>query len=163
MEVNVDDRKARIKFILMDVDGTLTDGRIYCGPSGEVMKVFHAQDSSGFALAREHHIGIGWGSGKASTIARNRATALGIQCYYDGVKHKDEGVKEIAKRFRLELSEICFIGDDTNDIPAMQICGLSIAVCNAVHAVKDLANYVTASKGGEGAVREAIEWLVGGW
>ncbi|MHC1758313.1 MAG: KdsC family phosphatase [Negativicutes bacterium] len=151
-------RRARnIRFILMDIDGTLTDGRIYCGPNGEVMKVFHAQDMGGIRLASDAGIGIGWVSGKASPIARGRAHALDIPCYFDAVKHKDEVVRHVAELFSMDMSEICFVGDDTNDIPAMEICGLAIAVSNAVSAVKDLAHYTTEFAGGNGAVREAIE------
>jgi len=154
------DRIRRIKLILMDVDGVLTDGRIYCGVQGEIMKVFHAQDSGGFRLASDANIEIGWVSGKSSWIAQGRAAALNIQCYFDGVEHKDEIVRRVAETFEVEQSEICFIGDDTNDIPAMEICGLAIAVSNAVPAVKDIAHYTTAKAGGDGAVREAIEMIL---
>ena len=164
MEVSTDDdvqcRARNIRFILMDVDGTLTDGRIYCGLSGEVIKVFCAHDSGGIRLAADAGIGIGWVSGKLSPIARGRSQALQIACYFDGVKHKDEVVRHIAESFSLDLLEICFVGDDTNDIPAMQISGLAIAVSNAVKVVKDIAHYTTERAGGNGAVREAIEVIL---
>jgi len=159
-KMDLEDRIRKIKFILMDVDGTLTDGRIYCGRNGEAMKVFHTHDTGGIILANEIDIGIGWVSGRSSIIARVRANSLKIQCYYESVKNKDEIVYHVAEKFNLDLSEICFIGDDNNDIPAMKICGLSVAVNNAVEEVKDIAHYKTNANGGQGAVRELISYIL---
>ena len=150
-----------IRYLVMDVDGTLTDGKIYMSDSGELMKAFDIKDGCGI-----HDILIPSGiipviiTGRSSDIVLNRCNELGINEVYQGVKDKFEILSSITER----LSEIAYIGDDINDYPCMQVVkrngGLVGCPSDAVNKVKEIADYVSICKGGEGAVRDFIEWLL---
>lgn len=150
-----------IKYLIMDVDGTLTDGKIYMGNNGEVMKAFSIKDGCGI-----HDILIPAGiipiiiTGRKSDIVELRCKEIGISQIYQCVSNKLEMLKEIT----YALNEIAYIGDDINDLQAMDLIkakgGIVGCPMNAVDAVKSIANFVSAKNGGDGAVREFIEWLV---
>jgi 3-deoxy-D-manno-octulosonate 8-phosphate phosphatase (KDO 8-P phosphatase) len=150
----------KIKAIFMDVDGVLTDGKIHVGSDGrELFKTFHAHDAAGIIKAKEMGILISWISAKKSEITRARAGSLDIDEVYF-TSDKEKPVRDVCSKYRISLSNCCYIGDDELDIPPMSVVGLPIAVSNATDTVKEIASYVTPSRGGEGAVREAIEYAM---
>ena len=150
-----------IKYLIMDVDGTLTDGKIYMGDNGEVMKAFSIKDGCGI-----HDILIPSGivpiilTGRKSTIVENRCSEIGIKDIYQGVLNKVKKLNTLVQDF----STVAYIGDDINDFSAMEYIkdrgGIIGCPADAVQKVKDIADYVSTKNGGDGAVREFIEWLI---
>lgn len=144
----------------MDVDGTLTDGKIYMSANGELMKAFNIKDGYAIAHLREYKIEPVIITGRESEIVRQRCAELKISDLYQGVSNKLYKLKEICKTQGIELSEVAFIGDDVNDLPCIQQCGCTACPADAVKAVRDKVVYVCSEKGGEGAVREFCEHLI---
>ena len=150
-----------IQYLVMDVDGTLTDGKIYISPLGEAMKAFSAKDGCGI-----HDILIPAGiipiiiTGRSSEIVERRANEIGISEVYQGVSSKVETLKGITR----ELSTVAYIGDDINDLPSMSAVknagGLIGCPSDAAKDVKSIADYIAPHSGGNGAVRDYIEWLL---
>lgn len=149
----------KIKMLVMDVDGTLTDGKIYMGSDGEVFKAFDVKD--GYAIAHLHEVGIipVIITGRKSKIVENRAKELNIKEVYQGVSDKVEKLKEVAKDNGVLLEEVAYIGDDLNDLDCMGICGLSACPNDAIDEVIQNVNYICKHSGGNGAVREFIEYI----
>lgn len=145
----------------MDVDGTLTDGKIYMGNDGEVMKAFSIKDGCGIK-----DILIPQGimpviiTGRRSKILENRCAEIGIETVYQGIGDKVEMLKKVCK----DIGMVAYIGDDINDLPAMKLVKESGGVVgcpgDAVDAVKGIADYVCVRNGGDGAVREFLEWII---
>ncbi len=148
-----------IKMLVCDVDGTLTDGTIYYSDGGVESKAFSVKDGLGIRLAIESGLAIVWLTGRSSAAVARRAQELGVEVT-QGASNKDTGLREIAVAHHLLLEEIAYIGDDLNDIPALAIAGLPIAVAGSAAQVLDITAYVTTSEGGKGAVREAIEFIL---
>jgi 3-deoxy-D-manno-octulosonate 8-phosphate phosphatase (KDO 8-P phosphatase) len=146
-----------IRCVCVDVDGVLTDGRIFMDAEGRSARAFHVHD--GFAIRWFQKLGgvVVILSGKQSDAVAARARELGIQHVIQGSADKLADLRTLAARLELDLNAIAFVGDDLPDLPPMRACGLPIAVANAVPAVKAVAKLVTERPGGEGAVREAIE------
>lgn len=153
-------KRRSIKLLILDVDGTLTSGEIFLGARGEEMKAFHVHDGLGIKLAQKKRITVALITGRESQIVENRAKELQIEEVYQGCKDKVEILNLLVERYSLYLSQVAYIGDDINDLPAMERVGVAIAVKNAVLAVKEVAHYITEKRGGEGAVREAIEYIL---
>lgn len=151
---------AKIRLLLMDCDGVLTDGRLYYSPSGEEMKAFHVRDGHG--IVEWHKAGniSGIISGRRSSAVEKRAKELGIEFVYQGVSDKLAALAEILSLADLDPSEAAFIGDDIPDIDVMRAVGFSIAVGDAADEVKQAADMVTNAAGGRGSVREAIGHLL---
>ena len=149
----------KIKMLVMDVDGTLTDGKIYMGSDGEVFKAFDVKD--GYAIAHLHEVGIipVIITGRKSKIVENRAKELNIKEVYQGVSDKVEKLKEVAKDNGVLLEEVAYIGDDLNDLDCMSICGLSACPNDAIDEVKSNVDFKCNKNGGYGAVREFIEYI----
>ena len=148
----------------MDVDGVLTDGRVYLQefPDGEALelKAFHSQDGAGMKLARLGGLRTGVISGRDSAALTRRARENGIEFVYQGRDEKLPAYEEILRSAEASDEEVAYIGDDLPDLPVLQRVGFAIAVANAVREVKDSAHFVTEKHGGEGAVREAIEFIL---
>ena len=148
----------KIKLLVMDVDGTLTDGKIYMGENGEVMKAFNVKD--GYAIA---HMLPEMGiipviiTGRNSKIVENRAKELGITELYQGVGDKLAQLKKVAEKYNATPEEIAYIGDDLNDLECIEFCGVTACPVDAVEKVKKTVNLVCNKKAGEGAVRDFIE------
>ena len=148
----------KIKLLVMDVDGTLTDGKIYMGENGEVMKAFNVKD--GYAIA---HMLPEMGiipviiTGRKSKIVENRAKELGITELYQGVGDKLVQLKIVAEKYNAAPEEIAYIGDDLNDLECIEFCGVTACPVDAVEKVKKTVNLVCNKKAGEGAVRDFIE------
>ena len=141
----------------MDVDGVLTDGRLYYTSSGETIKVFNVHDGLGIKLIQSLGIKIGVISGRESTALQNRLTELGITETYTGRRDKDRVLDHILKTHQLHEDQLAFIGDDLVDIPVLKRVGFSITTPDAPEEVKKLCVYITVAKGGQGAVREIAE------
>ncbi len=150
-----------IKLFVMDVDGTMTDGRIYMGGNGEVMKAFDVKD--GYAIINLPKAGITPViiTGRSSDIVAARAKDLRITECYQGISDKLSKLKEIAARYGAEPSEIAYIGDDLNDLDCMAYCGYTACPADAIDEVKKTVKYVCTHNGGRGAVREFAEKMVG--
>lgn len=149
----------KIKMLVMDVDGTLTDGKIYMGSDGEVFKAFDVKD--GYSIAHLHEVGIipVIITGRKSKIVENRAKELNIKEVYQGVSDKVEKLKEVAKSNGVLLEEVAYIGDDLNDLDCMGICGLSACPNDAIDEVTSNVDFKCNKNGGYGAVREFIEYI----
>ena len=152
---------SKIKMLVMDVDGTLTDGHIYTGPAGEVMKVFSCKD--GYALQSilpKTGIVPVIITGRDSQIMVNRAKELRVTELYQGVHDKLPLLKEIAARYGFAQEEIAYIGDDLNDWDCLCWCGLSACPKDAVPEIREKVDFVCLHDGGQGAVRDLIEYIV---
>ena len=150
----------KIKMLVMDVDGTLTDGKIYIGENGEVMKAFNVKDGYGIVMAKKQGILPVIITGRKSKIVKERAKELGIEELYQGIEDKVEVLKEVAERKKILLEEIAYIGDDLNDLDCIKICGLTAAPNDAVCDVVKFVNYTCKCNGGNGAVREFIDYIL---
>jgi 3-deoxy-D-manno-octulosonate 8-phosphate phosphatase (KDO 8-P phosphatase) len=150
----------KIKLIVLDVDGVLTDGGIIIGSDGTEYKFFNVKDGSGISLAR--HVGIKFAiiSGRFSRVIGLRAKELKIEAVYQDVMVKAESYEELKKKFGFDDGEICFMGDEIIDIPVFKKCGFSAAPADAVHEVKKAADYVCKKNGGRGCVREVIDMIL---
>ena len=154
------DRAKKIKLLLMDCDGVLTDGRLYFGLAGEELKVFHVRDGQG--IVNWHNAGFRSGiiSGRNSPIVQMRAEQLGIEFVLQGRIEKVAALNELILAAGVAPEETAFIGDDTPDALVFPYVGLAVAVGDACDGVKDAAHHITESKGGRGAVRELIDLLL---
>ena len=147
--------------LLLDVDGVLTDGGIILIGHDQEAKRFNVQDGMGIGLARSVGIRVGIITSRSSDVVKRRAKELNIDEIFQGVKRKTDILDQLLDSNNIKPSQTAYIGDDIQDIPIMKQVGMPIAVQNAVSAVKECSCYVTQAKGGHGAVREAIEWLLG--
>jgi 3-deoxy-D-manno-octulosonate 8-phosphate phosphatase (KDO 8-P phosphatase) len=182
-----EERAKRIKLLLFDVDGVLTDGTIFLfpAPAGAEQvtqreaaqradaggyaivstnmieaKGFHAHDGTAFSLARLGGLKTGFITKRISETVRLRARDLKVEICYQGQAEKIAAFREILAQTGLTAEEVGYVGDDVIDLPVMEKCGLAIAVANARSEVKRMAHYVTEHKGGEGAARDAIEYIL---
>ena len=147
----------RIKLLAMDVDGTLTDGRIFIGAYGEVMKAFDVKDGYGIVQFRNAGGIPVVITGRHSEIVEERCRELGIKDLFQGVENKLECLKKVANRFRIGKDQIAYIGDDLNDLECIKYAGFSACPGDAVPTVRKIVDYVCVCKGGKGAVREVID------
>ena len=149
-----------IKLILLDVDGTLTDGGIYLGNSGEELKKFNVKD--GYAILNAQKLGIEFGiiTGAESELLKKRAEKLNIKYLCQGVSEKTVILDEIMQISGLQKEEIAYMGDDLNDIKIMKKSGFSGTPLDGVNEAKIIADFVSTKNGGEGAVREFIETIL---
>ncbi|MBU4128867.1 HAD-IIIA family hydrolase [bacterium] len=150
----------KIKMIIMDVDGVLTDGRIILGNKGEELKNFYVQDGQGIALALQKGLIIALVSGRRSKVVERRAEELKIKEVYQNISKKIEVYSRLLKKYNLKDEEVAYIGDDLGDILPLKKVGLSLAPANGVEEVRGIVHYVTRASGGRGAVREAIDIIL---
>lgn len=152
---------ARIKILLTDVDGVLTDNGVYYSGKGEEMKRFSIRDGMGVERLRTlAGIETGIITGETSPSVVRRAEKLHISELHLGVRNKPDKVEEILKRLRLRWEEIAYIGDDVNDLGVMEKAGLAACPADAMPQVSAIVHYHCGSKGGHGAFREFAEWLI---
>ena len=150
-----------VKLFVMDVDGTLTDGHIYIGARGELMKAFDVKD--GYAIAHllpAAEIVPVIITGRRSAIVEERAKELSITELHQGVRDKLTCLKAIGEKYGVKPKEIAYIGDDLNDLDCIYFCGVTACPADAVEEVKASVDYVCTHNGGSGAVREFIAWLL---
>lgn len=150
----------RIRMLILDVDGVLTDGGIFYSASGAEMKRFNAHDGYGVVRAREHGLKLGIISGRQTPIVDVRAKELQIDDVVQNASDKVAAMEELRRKHNLSADEVAFIGDDLFDIPLLMAVGLSVAPANALPRVKKLVDIVTNASGGNGAVRELIDFII---
>jgi 3-deoxy-D-manno-octulosonate 8-phosphate phosphatase (KDO 8-P phosphatase) len=153
-------RVANIRGVAMDVDGVLTDGAVWWGPDGEEWKRFHFADIMGLSLAKKSGLTIALISGEDSPLVDRMAAKFGLTDVFKNCKDKPDALRTFAERHALQLNEICFIGDDVNDITALEIAGLSACPADARPGVRKRCQFVAKLGGGNGAVREVIDMLL---
>jgi len=152
----------KIKMIISDVDGVWTDGSIYLNGNGDEFKKFSVLDGAGIAVARMAGLKVALISGRFSKATEARALELKIEDVYNGTLNKIIPYNALKGKYNLEDDEIAFVGDGMIDIPVMEKVAAPIAVSNAYPLVKEIAVYVTETAGGEGAFREAVDWILKG-
>ena len=152
-------RLKRVKLLLCDVDGVLTDGTVLMG-GGIETKCFSIQDGLGLRLLQRAGIKVGWISNRPSSATTQRANDLKVDFLEQRLGSKVIVAEEILARTGLSWTDVCYIGDDLVDLALLKRAGVAVAVSNGIHEVKEQANYVTKSAGGQGAVREIVEMIL---
>lgn len=151
----------KIRVFVMDVDGTLTDGKIYMGENGELFKAFDIKDGYGIhEILPAHGVITVILTGRSSEIVLRRSEELEIDYVLQNIKDKEYAIRQLADKLGCRLSETAYIGDDIIDLKAMRLCGIKGCPGNAIDQVKEICDFVSEKKGGEGAVRDFIEWLL---
>lgn len=158
--INLNNRASKIKFLLLDVDGVLTDGRIIYDSRGRDLKFFDVRDGLGINLLKKAGIPTILISAKSSKTIKHRAKDMPIEAVFENVSPKLEIYNKILKKYNLSDEEVCFIGDDLVDLGILKRVGLAVSVPNGVTDVKEISHYVTKSFGGRGAVREVCELII---
>ncbi len=156
----MNDRFAKIKLLVMDCDGVLTDGRLFFNAGGEELKVFHVRDGQGLVDWHAQGFKSGIISGRSSPIVEMRAKQLGIEFVYQGRNDKVSAMNELILEAAALREEVAFIGDDTPDAEVFPFVGLSVAVADAHQSTKKAADFVCEARGGHGAVREVIDLML---
>lgn len=151
---------SKINFILMDIDGVLTDGSLIYSDTGNIMKVFNVYDGHG--IVRGHKLGLKFGaiSGRENEANKHRSIRLKLEELYQDCDDKVAAYEEIKTKYKLKDENFCFIGDDVFDLPLLRAVAFSCAPANAVQEVKKEVDYVTNLEGGKGAVREVIDLIL---
>lgn len=150
----------KINMLVMDVDGTLTDGKIHIGSNGEVMKAFNVKDGLGIMKLHKNNIIPVIITGRQSEIVDRRAKELKIGEVHQGIEDKSKKLIEILKKYKYEFSQVAYIGDDENDLECMNLCSVKGCPSDAINEIKEIADFVSTLQGGCGAVREFIEYIL---
>lgn len=153
-------RARRIKLLAFDVDGVCTDGRLFYGPDGCALHAFHARDGLGLVKARQAGLVCAAISGRSSKNVDARLGELKVPFIRQGIAHKDAELRQILDEVGVGVDEVCFVGDDVNDLPVMRIVGLSVAPADAEPEVLAEAMAVTQRVGGSGVLREVVELIL---
>lgn len=152
--------KTDIKLFVTDVDGTLTDGKVMVDMNGNTQKSFNIKDGLGMAAIRQAGIGVAWITGSEDPCIKERARHLKIEDVYYNTHNKYEAILDLCIKYGIETKNIAYIGDDINDLPVMLNIGLSFCPYDAVPAVKEVVDVIVSRDGGDGAVREAIDFIL---
>jgi 3-deoxy-D-manno-octulosonate 8-phosphate phosphatase (KDO 8-P phosphatase) len=158
--MRVQDRALKIKMVIMDVDGTLTDGTLLILSDGEELKSYNVKDGTGILLARLAGLKTAIISGKTSKSLEKRAERLKIAEVHQGILDKKKTLDEILAKNKLNLEEIAYIGDDLGDLEVIKSVGLAAAVADAHPEIKKQSHFICKNPGGKGAVREFIEFIL---
>ena len=150
----------RIRAVVFDCDGVLTDGGIHIGPDGREFKTFNVHDGTGIKYLLRVGLQVAILSGRSADAVTHRAQELGIEHVVQGCKVKTEGLTDLLQRMTLNAEAVCFVGDDLTDIPVMRQVGLAVAVANARPEVLCIAHWSTRTPGGSGAAREVAERIL---
>jgi 3-deoxy-D-manno-octulosonate 8-phosphate phosphatase (KDO 8-P phosphatase) len=153
-------RAARVRLLILDIDGVLTDGSLYFDAKGETLKVFNVQDGHGIKMAQRGGIEVALVSGRRSDAAYNRARELNINRFYESVRDKVAIFEDLLQALNLTAAEAAAVGDDLVDLPLFHRVGLGVAVADAVPEAKAAAHWVTTRPGGKGAVREVCDLIL---
>lgn len=156
----VRERLARLRLLVLDCDGVLTDGSITYDQDGRRSLTFYSRDGAGLALLCRSGLEVGILSGRPADIAELRHRELGVKHFIGRCRDKGQGVRELARAVGVSCDEAAFVGDDVVDLPGMRACGVGIAVADACPPVIAAADWVTAAPGGRGAVREVCEAIL---
>lgn len=153
-------RAQAVRLLILDVDGVLTDGSLYFGPTGEALKVFHVRDGHGIKMAQRAGIEVAFLSGRRSDAAFHRARELGVNRFHEGLRDKVVVLEEIMADLKIVAGAVAAVGDDLVDLPHLRRVGLAVAVADAAPEVLAAAHWVTNLPGGKGAVREVCDLLL---
>ncbi len=153
---------ARIKLLLLDVDGVMTDGRIVLDDNGVESKFFNVRDGHGLKMLQRAGLRVGILTGRKSRVVDLRAAELGVEIVFQGAKNKLEVYERMLAEQSLTDEEVAFAGDDVIDLPVLRRVGLALAPADAVDEVREVVHYVCRAAGGHGAVREIVELLLRG-
>lgn len=159
MTSSAEQRAAKVKALILDVDGVLTDGGLWYGPGGEA-KLFNVRDGHGIVMARLAGIKTAFLTGRSSEAMRRRAAELKIDQVREGVVRKGEALAELLSALGVTAEETCYAGDDLVDLPVLRKVGFPATVADAVPEVRAAAVFVTTAGGGHGAVRELVECIL---
>jgi len=160
--MTIKERAKRVKMLMLDIDGVLTDGRIIYDDNGNELKCFYALDGMGLALLKHTSIWVALISSKGSPAVLRRVRDFGAQEVKLNINNKLKVFDQILWKYKLKPAQICFIGDDLVDLPLLKRAGFSVAVPGACKEAKKLADYICKKEGGKGAVREVIEIILRG-
>ena len=158
--MDVKQRAARIKLVIFDVDGVLTDGRLYYGAGGEELKVFHVHDGFGIKSLQGAGLTVAIISGRESAAVTRRMQDLRIEHVFQGDEHKLPIFERLLHKLSIGPEQTACVGDDLPDLPLLQRAGLAVAPANALPALKQAAHHVTVARGGRGAVREVCDLIL---
>jgi len=160
IEQDILDRARRVKILILDIDGVMTDGRIIYSIYGDELKFFDVQDGFGISLLNKVGIKSVIITAKKSRIVKLRARDMKVAKAYQGFIDKTIPFNDIVRRFKVKPEDICFMGDDLIDIPVLKRVGFAVAVPNAVDEVKQSVHHITSKMGGRGAVREICDLIL---
>lgn len=150
-----------MQLLILDVDGVLTGGEIILGSEGMELKAFNTMDGMAMTMAHEAGLKVAIITGRVSEAVTARASELGIKDLFQGSMDKMEAYENLLKRHQLTDLQVAYVGDDLLDLPLLKRAGFKVAVANASGELKAMADYVTLASGGNGAVREVVEFLLG--
>ncbi|HQR50334.1 MAG TPA: HAD-IIIA family hydrolase [Methylophilaceae bacterium] len=154
------ERAKRVRLVVFDVDGVMTDGSLYLCDDGQEYKAFNSQDGLGMKLLKASGVDMAIITGRTSNVVVKRAENTGVAHFFQGVEDKLEAFEQLARELGLDHAECAFMGDDVVDLPPMRRCGFAITVPAAPGLVKAHAHYVTSREGGRGAVRDVVEFIM---
>jgi 3-deoxy-D-manno-octulosonate 8-phosphate phosphatase (KDO 8-P phosphatase) len=157
---SLNQRCERIKMLVLDVDGVLTDGRIIYSDRGDELKAFHVRDGSGLKFWLQLGKQAAIITGRSSPVVTRRAAELGVTIVIQGAEDKRAAYDRLLQEHGLDAASVCAIGDDLPDVPLLRASGLAVAVADACADAKAAAHFVTAAPGGRGAVREVVELIL---
>ena len=160
MDRDAADRARGVKLMIFDVDGVLTDGRIYLSDSGEEIKAFNTRDGQGIKLLRDNGIAVGIITARSSRTVERRARELGIELLRQGATDKANAFAELLSGQGIKAGETGYMGDDLADLPVLIRCGFAATVASAPEVVRARVHYVTRAAGGDGAAREVCEFIL---
>ncbi len=154
------DRANRIRAVIFDVDGVLTDGSLFIGDDGQEYKAFNSRDGHGMVMLRDSGVVLGVITGRRSEVVRIRMHSLGVSHVYQGRRDKLPAYADLKESLKLDDSRIAYVGDDVVDLPVLRQVGLAVAVADAHPLVREQAHWCTPSPGGRGAAREVCELIL---
>lgn len=154
------EKAARIRLLIFDVDGVLTDGSLFLGDDGQEYKAFHSRDGHGIKMLLSHGMEVAIITGRTSEVVKHRMANLGVSRLYQGQHDKTVAFQELLAELGLDTEQVAYVGDDVVDLPVMRQVGLAIAVQDAHPLVKKHAHWQTPSGGGRGAARDVCEMLL---
>ncbi len=154
------EKASKIRLLICDVDGVLSNGQVIIGNSAEELKTFNIKDGFGIKALQKHHIPTAIITGRNSKIVEKRCLELSISDFYQGHLDKEVAFKELCEKYNIGPDQVCHVGDDLPDLPLIQTAGLGVAVADAHWFVKNNADWVTSQNGGFGAVREVCDLIM---
>ncbi len=154
------DKAKDVHLVLTDIDGILTNGQLYYGLKGEVLKTFHVHDGIGIKLLQSHHIPVAILTGSTSNIIMKRMQELQVQHIFQGLEEKLLTYEALLKELKLSDNEVAYLGDDIADLPILERVGLSITVSDAPSIIQSAVDWCTSAQGGHGAFREAADLIL---
>lgn len=160
MTTAITEKAKNIKAIVFDIDGVMTDGKLYFSASGDTLKAFNAKDGLGIKMLMAIGIEVGIITGRQSDIVSQRAKELGIPHVYQGQGNKLDALDDLQQKLNLNDNDIAYMGDDINDVPVLKRVGFAIAPANSFDYVQRAVDYVCQYQGGDGAVREACDFIL---